>query len=432
MSAVVFVGPTLPRADAESVLQEVVYLPPARQGDVFRAVRKYRPRAVGLIDGAFRDVPAVWHRELLWAMQAGVHVWGAASMGALRAAELAPFGMRGVGCIFAAYRDGRWGDDPTPFEDDDEVAVIHAPADAGAAPLSDAMVDLRATLDRAMAEGVIDPDTSRHLSARMKALHFPERSFARLAAEAADDPRTAALADWLRINKVSQKRLDACALLREMGALLQADPPPFHSTFRFEHALVWEQFLRTVPELEETELLVLEELRLDPVSYRAAEAAALGRIQAEDAAPDLAAVLDRFRTRLGLWRRADLDAWMERNALDAAGLERLLRREAALDAARRDAGPALRTAILEHLRLSDQFAPLHARAQAKRRALASPPPLAPAGPAASAALDWYFTRKLGLPLPRSVAAWAREHGWSDEQSLTASVWQDYLFAETAR
>ena len=69
---------------------------------MFRAVRAHRPRAIGLIDGVFLDVPAVWHRELLWALSEGVHVFGAASMGALRAAELAPFGMRGVGTIFAA------------------------------------------------------------------------------------------------------------------------------------------------------------------------------------------------------------------------------------------------------------------------------------------------------------------------------------------
>ena len=48
-------------------------------------------------------------------MAAGTQVFGAASMGALRAAELAPFGMIGVGAIFAAYRDGR-------LTGDDEVA----------------------------------------------------------------------------------------------------------------------------------------------------------------------------------------------------------------------------------------------------------------------------------------------------------------------
>ena len=71
--------------------------------------------AIGIIDGYFENIPSVWHKEILWAMSQGIHVFGSASMGALRAAELAPFGMEGVGAIFEAYRDG-W------LEDDDEVA----------------------------------------------------------------------------------------------------------------------------------------------------------------------------------------------------------------------------------------------------------------------------------------------------------------------
>jgi hypothetical protein len=46
-------------------------------------------------------------------------------------------------------------------------------------------------------------------------------------------------------------------------------------------------------------------------------------------------------------------------------------------------------------------------------------------------LDWYFTR-LGQPLPRSVAAWAREQGWASDQVFTQAVWRDYLFAEATR
>ena len=75
-------------------------------------------------------------------------------------AELAPFGMRGIGKVFAAYRDGCWPGDPGAFEDDDEVAVVHAPPELGGAALSDAMVDLRATLASAEAAGVVAPPTA--------------------------------------------------------------------------------------------------------------------------------------------------------------------------------------------------------------------------------------------------------------------------------
>src|SRR6185503_19851746 len=93
--------------------------------------------------------PAVWHKEILWAMSEGIHVFVSGSMGALRAAELASFGMIGVGAVFEAYRDG-------VLEDDDEVAVVHAAAEHDYRAGSEALVNIRATLARARTEGVLD------------------------------------------------------------------------------------------------------------------------------------------------------------------------------------------------------------------------------------------------------------------------------------
>jgi hypothetical protein len=49
---VVFLGPSLPAAQARKVARCQV-LPPARQGDVWRALA-LRPRAIALVDGVFR------------------------------------------------------------------------------------------------------------------------------------------------------------------------------------------------------------------------------------------------------------------------------------------------------------------------------------------------------------------------------------------
>lgn len=434
MSAVVFLGPTVPRGVAAKRL-DAAYLPPARQGDVYRAVQTYRPRAIGLIDGVFLDVPAVWHRELLWALSEGVHLFGAASMGALRAAELTPFGMRGVGRIFEAYQAGRWPGEDGAFEDDDEVAVIHAPAEAGGAPLSDAMVDLRASLDAAVVDGAMDRAGRDALLMAMKALHFPDRSFARMQTEARTvlgDAAAERLRAWLAAGRVPQKRLDGLALLDAMAGLLATNPPPFQPPFRFERALVWEQFVRAATVLTAEEELVLEELRLNPRACQAAERAVLGRTMAPVVPDDITATLDGLRTRLGLLRRSELDDWMRDNALDTAGLERLLRREAAMEAARREGGSALAASLAEHLRLTGQFAPLLARARAKQQALAGRPQMPPAGPVSSAALDWYFSTRLGELPPRSTADWARTQGWPSNQVFTQAVWRDYLFAEAQR
>src|SRR5713226_6011264 len=149
MRAVIFTGPTLSAVDARMVLA-ADYRPPAAEGDVYRAARG-RPQVIGIIDGYFERVPSVRHKEILWAMSRGIHVFGSASIGALRAAELAAFGMEGVGTIFEFYRDGM-------LEDDDEVAIAHGPAEVGFVAGSEAMVNIRQTLQKAERDGVISTE----------------------------------------------------------------------------------------------------------------------------------------------------------------------------------------------------------------------------------------------------------------------------------
>jgi len=177
MNACIFAGPTLPsRENLGSA--DTTWLPPAKHGDVYRVVSLMRPRAIGIVDGYFQWTPSVWHKEILWAIDKGVHVFGAASMGALRAAELAPFGMRGVGRIFEAYRDGVLADcGGAPFEDDDEVAVIHGPAETGYIAASEAMVNIRYTLAKAESAGVISDPSREHLVMIAKTMFFPERNY---------------------------------------------------------------------------------------------------------------------------------------------------------------------------------------------------------------------------------------------------------------
>jgi len=256
----VFLGPSLPRAQAEAVL-DALYLPPVRQGDVYRLVRDRRPAVIGIVDGYFHQVPSVWHKEILWALDQGVHVVGAASMGALRAAELHVFGMRGVGRIFEAFRDG-------VLDADDEVAVVHAPAELGFMPVSEALVDIRATVDAAVAAGILRPADGSVLIGRARAMFYAERSWDALLDRA--DGQLEAFADWLPGNRVARKRLDALALLESLR-----EPPtaPFRPDFRFEPTLVWERF-RAAADAEPPESLsdspeaaALAALRLDPGKY---------------------------------------------------------------------------------------------------------------------------------------------------------------------
>ena len=167
---IVFAGPTITAEDVRAILPDAEVLPPVAQGDVYRAAR-LRPRAMGIVDGVFDRVPAVWHKEILSALSDGIAVYGAASMGALRAAELDAFGMVGVGDIYAAYRDGA-------IEDDDEVAIAHGTAETGYRELSDAMVNIRATLAAADDAGILSGATAREIEAAAKALFYPQRTYA--------------------------------------------------------------------------------------------------------------------------------------------------------------------------------------------------------------------------------------------------------------
>jgi hypothetical protein len=218
MTTLVFVGPTLQVAPSRGL--EV--RPPAAVGDVLAASRERGVTRIAIVDGYFERMAAVWHKEILLAIERGVAVWGAASMGALRAAELAPFGMIGVGSIYRAFARGA-------LAADDEVAVAHLPADAGYRAVSDALVNLRDGLARAAAARAISARTRAALVELARARFYRERTWARLV----DDGRAArlpareldALVAWLAAHRPDRKAADARLLLRRLAREPARRPP---------------------------------------------------------------------------------------------------------------------------------------------------------------------------------------------------------------
>lgn len=235
---VVFLGPTLTRGEAREIVDAEVR-PPAAQGDVYRAARD-GARAIALIDGVFERTPAVWHKEVLWALSEGVHVWGASSMGALRAAELHPFGMVGVGEVFRQLRDGA-------LDADDAVAVAHATSEHGWRALSVALVDTRASLDAAVTESVISREERDTFDRCARERYFADRAWPTLFDDArtagVDEGAIARLASWVKASPRSQKGDDARAMLRALRMFLDASPGRFQAPFRFERTDAWEAFI---------------------------------------------------------------------------------------------------------------------------------------------------------------------------------------------
>jgi len=213
---IVFVGPSLAVSEAEMIL-DADYRPPVKQGDLMRVLSD-EPSAIGIIDGIFTDVPTVRHREILWVLSQGVPVFGAASMGALRAAELSGHGMVGIGLIYRWYRR-------FPLVPDDAVAVAHAPAELGSLPVSQSLVDIRRTLRAASRAGTLPAERAQSLCSVAAALPFAARRLEDLPLSQTERTELLGL-------HVHQKNADARALLRHMASLQQQRAWPRPTTKR--------------------------------------------------------------------------------------------------------------------------------------------------------------------------------------------------------
>ena len=214
MTNIVFAGPTLPPAQVAALLPGARVLPPVRHGDLLGLDLAAGDRVL-IIDGVFLQTASVRHREILHLLRRGVIVAGSSSMGALRAAELHRFGMRGFGEIFRLYRDGA-------VEGDDEVAIVHGTAEDGYRAYSDPLVSIRIALRDAAAAGVIGGDDAAAMLGLARDMPFRARSFRAL--DRAAHGRIAgagAFAAWRGGRDTDAKAADA----RLMLAAAAADNP---------------------------------------------------------------------------------------------------------------------------------------------------------------------------------------------------------------
>jgi len=419
----VFLGPSLERKDAAAILPEATFLPPAAQGDLLSLVSQH-PSAICLIDGIFRQAPSVWHKEVLWALSKGVPVIGGSSMGALRAAELHDFGMQGVGEIFEAFRDGT-------LEDDDEVAVAHAGEEREYRPISEAMVDMRATFALAARCGIISDPTAQRLTAAAKALFFPDRQYeAVLEGLSADLPaeERERLRAWLPEGKVQQKRCDAVRVLEfvQSGACRARRRPSFafqHTTF-FQQAQQRVRTVRSGALADDPRDRILDELRLDPQAYHAARRAACTRMLAAwDAAtaagaePGLQSLSEDYRRERGLLEPAATEEWMAKNDLSMGGFARLLAGEAALRAFTANYGRNIDDYLLDELRTSGAYARLSGQAEEREADLGQISLPVPD----ETLLAWYFGSHLRRPTPRNVEEFALSLGYASSKALLDNI-----------
>ena len=166
----VYCGSTITSSEVIEIIPWAVTHPPVKHGDLLQLTVSTGDIVI-IIDGVFHHTAPVRHKEILILLAQGVTVIGAASMGALRAAELYPYGMIGVGSIFDAYRAG-------VIEADDEVAVACDPSNYR--PLSEALVDIRAIANQACCDGALNSSETAELVNAARAIHFTRRTWGTL------------------------------------------------------------------------------------------------------------------------------------------------------------------------------------------------------------------------------------------------------------
>lgn len=209
MQRFVFIGPTLRPEERPALPLE--YRPPVRHGDLFR-LNLQPGDAVLVVDGVYQHYAPLRHKEIMAALANGVRCYGAASFGALRAAELHELGMTGIGRVADGYRSGT-------LSADADVAVLQSD-DERNLRLSIALVSVRYAVDDLVSAGRLEPGAGERLVGAARSLHFTER-FPVLLRERAEaiglrDEMSFLLAELRRNGDVKQH--DARCAIEEIAA----------------------------------------------------------------------------------------------------------------------------------------------------------------------------------------------------------------------
>ncbi len=346
MKIAIFVGPSLPRDQAEAFFGGDYY-PPARQGDVLRIVREEAYDAIALIDGEdFLTGPLVWHKEILYALSRGIRVVGSSGVGAVRGAELSPFGMEGVGEIFRLYREGL-------LERDDAVGAPFQRTPQGYVRLAEPLVNLRATLEECTRLGEITPEEAEGLGSLGEGIYYRERTFQELLRRGEEEglfssSRRALLRESLSRNYVDLLARDALQLLEYLKKTPKKDVPEMPS-FRWRDSHTFRRIFH-----EETPCSVKEE---QVTSGEIAAVCALGtpegfqmavrglnrrlglefarHLRVEVPPEEVEQEAVRFRRRKGIADPEAGEIWLRNNHMEKEDFQRLMEEEALLGRLRR-------------------------------------------------------------------------------------------------
>lgn len=355
----IYTGPSLDHDSCREQVPNAIIKPPLKQGDFISDLMELQPSHVLIVDGTFHQSLSIWHKEIVWALQIpGVKaVYGSSSMGALRAADMANFGMIGSGKIFEWYFEGA-------IIDESEVASMFTPTPKGELIATTVpLVNVRGALLKGLEDDVIEPDQAEEIFSQAAAIHWTRRTTRAL------EP-IGPLLELLGVH--DQKKIDALELVctfRELKPLEDAIKPTEESLSLLFSA----QFERDRSVMVSGRPLKLQDLdgfiSLHSQEFEEFTEASDNRILALFLADiyrisftnaELDAEWRRWNIKRGLRSLAEHEQWMRDNHVNGRELCRLLGEEIRLRKLRRAlmvrCGPRRRTQrFLDYLKLIGQY-----------------------------------------------------------------------------
>jgi hypothetical protein len=325
--------------------------------------------------------------------------------------------------------------------------VIHGDQDTGYRPLSEAMVNIRATLEHARAEAVLTPATCAALVTMAKQTFYPDRSYSSLLARAAETglpaAELAALREFLPTGRRDQKREDALSMLRAMRDHMQSEPGPKRVDYPFAHTDAWEQLVNQVnrrhKRAQVSDDQLLDELQIAgrlPALRRAALTRALALDEARRQSvvvnpPMLEQAVAAFSREHRLTGTPQLERWLREQRMDYETLAELLSEQASIHWVETMFQPDLIKHLVNHLRMTGAYGALFRRAQDKHRLLSArgleEPGLEDAGIDEDHLWRWYFETCVARPRPDDIERYAQDAGYQNRAELRRSALREYLF-----
>jgi len=430
----VYSGPSLEPDTIREHLPEAIIMPPAQQGDLISHAMEYEPSHILLVEGLFHQSLSVWHKEIVWALQVpGVEgIYGAASMGALRAADCANFGMIGCGRIFHWYWEG------VTFDESEVANIYTQKRDGSYGAATVALINVRGALNKGLELGM-RLEQANELFAAARAIHWTERNERALLSSGC-----APVLELLKDH--NQKKIDALELLytfrdlKKLEGYIQVKEESlswlFSAQFERDRAVAVGKRMVKLQDLDA--FITLHDQEYEQHTQDADNRvlalllADIYRIGFNEA--ELNEEWQRWNIRRGLRSLQEHDQWMRDHHLNGKELCRLLGDEVRLRKLRRAlmvrSGPRRRTQrLLDYLKLANQYI-YWTRAAARHEELVAAQGgeevLSFGGVVDVSSLLAQHAKRAGLTISLNLADYVREMGFGSVRELMVALARDRL------